>query len=326
MNCSDTRASKQPSDEIAGKPAGIIFTDFDGTLFNSEHYVTDENFEALRSARNAGYITTIATGRSLFSFRRVAASLSRPIEEYLDYLIFSSGAGVIHSGPSIRGFDVAVTKDELIEAEGLQPASAFDAAGLLFRRGIDFMIQRSVPENHGFVYIKSNGAVNPDFYRRIRIYSEYAESLDCGNEDSELEQIEKACYEGVSQLVAIVPPAGNANEDTYKNELIDYLRHRLKDCSVLRTTSPIDHRSMWIEVFSPNVSKSKSAERLTQSLKLTATDALAIGNDFNDEDLLHWAGTGRTVDEAPDEMKKNHKSAGRSVDSAVAAAIKDFID
>ena len=306
-------------------PRGIIFTDFDGTLFNSERFITGENFSALRRAREAGYITAIATGRSLFSFRRVAAGIDPPIEEYLDYLIFSSGAGVIKATRTIRGFDRGIGDGDLIEAEGLPPLTAVDAAGVMFRRGIDFMIHKPVPENQHFVHVKSNGSVNPDYYRRIKIYSDFAAPLQTGDSDAELEQIDKLCMEGVSQLVGIVPPAENIESTKYTADLIEYLRHRLPECSVVRTTSPLDHNSLWVEIFNAGVSKSKAAARLTQSLGLNSADALAVGNDFNDEDLLRWAGTARTVDEAPGVMKLEHKSAGRAIDSAVAAAIGDFI-
>lgn len=316
MNYSDKTPNQSPK--------GIIFTDFDGTLFNSERFITEENYKALKEARTAGYITVIATGRSLFSFRRVAENLDRPIEDYFDYLIFSSGAGLIRSDSRIRGFKQEITADDLLETENLNPSTAFDAAGLLFRRGIDFMIQKPVPLNHHFVHVKANGAVNPDYYQRIRIYDDFAEPLNPGDGDSDLEQIEKVCNEGVCQLVGIVPPSGTDNEK-YISELLDYLQHRLCDCTVIRTTSPIDHNSVWIEVFNPEVSKSQSADRLTRSLGLKACDALAVGNDFNDEDMLHWAGTGRSVDEAPARMQQAHPSAGRSIDSAVAAAVREFI-
>ena len=304
---------------------GIIFTDFDGTLFNQMRCITDENYSALDEARKAGYITAVATGRSLFSFRRVAESLDRPIEEFLDYLIFSSGAGVIRSYEGIRGFDSEITEKDLIESERLSPPAAINAAGLLFRRGIDFMIQKPVPENHRFVHIKSNGAVNPDYYRRIKIYSDFAQPLDSGDGDSELERIEKLCFGGVSQIVAIIPYSGLSDNEKYYNELHEYIKHSLDGCSVIRTTSPIDHRSLWIEIFSPEVSKSKTAERLAASLGFSAADCLAVGNDFNDEDLLKWAGTGRTVDEAPDRLKQLYRPAGSSLNSAVASAVCEFI-
>ena len=298
--------------EAENRPRGIILTDFDGTLFNRERYITDENYSALKEAREAGYITAIDTGRSLYSFKRVAKQLSRPIGDYFDYLIFSSGAGIIK-----------FSDDSLFEADNLSPPEANEAAALLFKQGIDFMIQREVPDNHFFVYVKSNGAINPDFYRRINIYQDFARPLDPADGDSELERIEQVCFEGVSQLVAVIPPSGG-DDDKYAAELMEYLRHRLADYTIIRTTSPIDHRSLWIEVFNCDVSKSKTAARLTEKFGLDASSALAIGNDFNDEDMLRWAGTSRTVDEAPPQLKNCFCSAGRAVDSAVAAAIREF--
>lgn len=305
---------------------GIIFTDFDGTLFNHRRFITEENYAALTAARKAGYITAIATGRSLFSFRRVAESLDRPIEDFFDYLIFSSGAGVIRSFYGIRGFDTYIKEADLIESESLDSSNAYEAAGLLFRRGIDFMIHKPAPENHRFVHIKSNGAVNPDYYRRIKIYYDFAQPLEPDDDDSDLDRIKKLCFEGVSQLVAVIPPSEISDNEKYYHELYEYISHRLSECSVVRTSSPIDHKSLWIEIFSPQVSKSRTAERLAVSLGFGASDCLAIGNDFNDEDLLKWAGTSRTVDEAPDRLKQLYPSAGSSLDGAVASAINSFID
>ncbi len=294
------------------KPQGFIFTDFDGTLFNHKRFITDDNYTALETARTAGYLTAINTGRSLFSFKRAAAKLEKPISDYIDFLIFSSGVGVLR-----------LCDDKLEETENLMAADAFEAAGLFFKHGIDFMLQKEVPHNHHFVHVKSNGSVNPDFYRRIKIYEDFAEGLSPKEEESDLDSIEKVCYEGVSQLVGIIPPSIK-DDEKYASELIEYLRYRLSSCSIVRTTSPIDHKSLWVEIFSPDVSKAKTAARLAERHGLNAETSLAIGNDFNDEDLLRWAGTARTVDEAPESLKQMYPSAGRSIDSAVANAIREF--
>ena len=90
----------------------------------------------------------------------------------------------------IRG----ISDGDLIEAEGLPPLTAVDAAGVMFRRGIDFMIHKPVPENQHFVHVKSNGSVNPDYYRRIKIYSDFAAPLQTGDSDAELEQIDKTLH------------------------------------------------------------------------------------------------------------------------------------
>jgi hypothetical protein len=266
----------------------------------------------------------IATGRSLFSFRRAAAGLSRKIEDYIDYLIFSSGAGTLHCRPGTLEMEAVITDGPLIGIESLNAGAAFSAAELLFRHGIDFMIHSLVPENHYFTHIKSNGAVNPDYYRRISIYSDFAEALKPLDTESDLDAIEKTCSRGVCQLVAVIPSTRTSSEK-YSEELIDYLQQKLPECSVIRTTSPIDHRSLWIEIFNLDVSKSKAADKLASGFGLSSADCLGIGNDFNDDDLLSWAGRGMAVAEAPEIMKKKYPSAGPAADGAVAAAIRDFI-
>ncbi len=294
------------------KAAGAIFIDFDGTLYNSDHYIAEENYAALKEARDSGYITAINTGRSLFSFKRAAVTLDKSMADYFDFLIFSSGAGIID-----------LKDGSLFEAKELESELAFEAAEVLFKDGLDFMIHNRVPENHRFVYVKSNGAVNPDFYRRMNIYEGLGQSLGSDENNSDLDRIKSVCNNGVSQLLAVVPPS--VNDNRYSEKLMDYLQKRLGSCTVIRTTSPLDKKSLWIEIFSPDVSKAKTAERLAARFGIGAESSLAVGNDFNDLDMLKWAGTGRSVDEAPDQIKRLYPSAGRSSDSAVAAAIREFI-
>jgi hydroxymethylpyrimidine pyrophosphatase-like HAD family hydrolase len=302
------------SDKTPPRQKGIIFTDFDGTLLNSSGFIAPDNYEALKAAGEAGYIRAIATGRSLFSFKKAVSRLERPIDDYIDFLIFSSGTAVLKTG-----------SNEPDDLKNLDGNSAAETAALLFRHGIDFMIQSPAPLNHRMVHVKANGAVNPDFYRRINIYSEFSTPLTINGDESETEAIERLCMKGVSQIIAIIPPAGNQDNEKFSFQMLEFLRAKLPDCSIIRTTSPIDHRSLWIEFFNPEVSKSRAAERLALRFGLSAAECLAIGNDFNDEDLLSWAGTAYTVDEAHEELRKLFPSAGRSSGGAVASAIKSFI-
>ncbi|MDC7125636.1 MAG: HAD family hydrolase [Spirochaetales bacterium] len=305
---------------------GIIFTDFDGTLFNRKRYISQNNYDVLQKARDAGFLTVIATGRSLYSFRRVAKSLEHPIEDFFDFLIFSSGSGIIRSFEGIRGFEKTIKPDDIIDSRTLSNTDSSQAAEILFMDGIDFMIHQPVPDNHHFIHIKSNGSLNPDYYRRIRIYEEFASPLSLSEDDSEIDKIKTICNQGVSQMVAVIPPQEGKDSDDYYNKLHEYLCQKIDNCSVIRTTSPVDHKSLWIEVFPSDVSKSQAANRLASKLDVKKENCLAIGNDFNDEDMLEWAGTGRTVDEAHEKLKQRFPSAGKSEDGAVAVAIEEFIN
>ena len=305
---------------------GIIFTDFDGTLFNKDRYITDKNYESLLKARALGFLTVIDTGRSLFSFRRVAEKLSKPIYEYFDYLIFSSGAGIIKCSKKLLGNATSISANELIESSNLEKDIAEKASLIFFNEGIDFMIHQKVPENHRFVYIKSNGNLNPDYYRRLKIYRDFANSLKIAKYESETNAIRHICNTGVSQLVGVVSTRAGRGAEDYHQKLYEYFKKKIDGTMILRTTSPIDKKSLWIEVFSKNVSKAKAAQRLALNFHLTAKESLAIGNDFNDEDMLAWASTGRVVDNSPKELKERFSSCGKAEENGVSNAILDFIN
>ncbi|GIS90911.1 MAG: hypothetical protein CM1200mP20_09520 [Pseudomonadota bacterium] len=58
-----------------------------------------------------------------------------------------------------------------------------------------------------------------------------------------------------------------------------------------------------VQNFSPSiVSKSSAAAWICRENHLDADSALAVGNDYNDLDLLHWATHARVVANAPAEL------------------------
>ena len=68
----------------------IVFTDLDGTLLNSSSQLSPRNRDMLYQLGEQNILRVVATGRSLFSARRVL-TMDFPI----DYLVFSTGAGII---------------------------------------------------------------------------------------------------------------------------------------------------------------------------------------------------------------------------------------
>ena len=70
----------------------------------------------------------------------------------------------------------------------------------------------------------------------------------------------------------------------------DQVASLLPDLTVIRTTSPLDHRSTWIEVFPREVSKSQAAAWLAARHGIRRGDVCAVGNDYNDRDLLEPRG------------------------------------
>jgi len=250
------------------KAKGMVVTDLDGTLFQKDHRISERNYQTLLDLGRRGIVRAIATGRHLYSAHKVL-SADFPI----DFLIFSSGAGILAWPGQQLLFSASLNQEEV--------SLAFAA---LSRRSLDFMVHRPIPENHHFLYF-SFGQSNPDFESRCRLYCDFA-----APGRSQQVPSGQAC-----QLVAIEP---------YFRELSWYaeIREELDRLTVVRTTSPLDGRSRWIEIFPKEVSKALAALRIARDLGIPERAVMAIGNDYNDLDLLRWAARSFVVNDSPEEL------------------------
>jgi Cof subfamily protein (haloacid dehalogenase superfamily) len=268
-------------------PGAMLITDLDGTLLDSDGSLTKQDMDALFSLGRKGVVRVIATGRSLYSFKAVAGN-RLPV----DYVIFSTGAGVI-TFPDGR----------LIRKIHLDAGAVTTAVRIFMEFGLDFMVHQPIPDNHRFLF-HGTGSDNPDFHRRLARYCEFCRPLD--NASSNIGS--------ASQLLAVVNHDNSAS-------VLTALRSKLTGYSIIRSTSPLDGKSTWIEVFAPGVSKSQCAAWLADRLNIDKDLVLAVGNDYNDLDLLEWAGSAFLVDNAPDILKNRFDSVASHNHGGVAEAI-----
>lgn len=273
-------------------PTGLFVTDLDGTLLRSDRTFATSDLAALRRLGERGVVRVLATGRSLYSFAKVGAS-----EAPIDYLVFSTGAGVAEF-PTGR----------ILRAVSLDPGDVADAAGVLRALRLDFMVQRPIPDTHAFGFCAAGGS-NPDFERRIALYREFAVPLDGGD---------AAAFGPATQLVAIVRAEDGP-------EAIDEVRRRLPGLTVIRTTSPLDHCSTWIEVFPGGVSKSETTGWLAERLGVPRARTAAVGNDYNDLDLLEWAARSFVTANAPADLRERYTAVASHDEGGVADAIERWI-
>lgn len=270
---------------------GMVISDLDGTLLNQRRRVSGRDLETLRLLGRRGIVRVIATGRSLYSVHRVL-----PPDFPVDFLVFSSGAGVL-DWPA----------QNLLRRYSMGRRQIRQVFDVLSARKLDFMVHRPIPDNHEFVYFQNN-TDNPDFLARLRLYREFAspgqpEALDW----------EEAC-----QFLAVLPASS-------PGAVADELRSELERLQVIRTTSPLDHGSTWIEIFPPEVSKSQAGAWLSESLDIRRDGVMAVGNDYNDSDLLHWAGSGFVVANAPAELRRQLPSVASHQSSGFSEAVERWL-
>jgi Cof subfamily protein (haloacid dehalogenase superfamily) len=282
----------QPSDRRKGDPpCGLFVCDFDGTLLRSDRSFSNADLEALKQLDEFGIVRVIATGRSIYSLNTV------PISELpVDYIIFSSGAGVTqHPG------------GQIIRKVSLEAHEVSKAIAILRADELDFMVHRPIPDNHVFGYFESTPA-NADFKRRIDLYSQFAFPLNDVSDG----------FGTATQLLAILPPAGSL-------QVIETIRKKLPGFNIIQTTSPLDGQSIWIEIFPETVSKGLTVAWLTAEFDLDPGRTLSIGNDYNDLDLLEWTASSFVVENAPDDLKERFPVVASNNESGVAEGIQRWL-
>jgi hydroxymethylpyrimidine pyrophosphatase-like HAD family hydrolase len=272
-------------------PGGLFIMDLDGTLLRSDRTFGGPDLKALRMLGNRNVVRAIATGRSLASFNTVVVA-DLPV----DYILFSTGAGVLQY-PS----------GEIIRKIHLEPSEVSRACDILSTFELDFMVHRTIPDNHMFAYVRANDH-NTDFERRIELYRQFAIPLGDAAGD----------FGPSTQLLAVVPP-GDARS------LLDKIRAAMADYNVIQTTSPLDGKSTWIEIFPATVSKSQTAAWLAKTLGIDSPSIVAVGNDYNDLDLLQWSANSYVVANAPADMKSRFACVASNNNAGVAEAAKRWM-
>lgn len=272
----------------ASLPAMFV-TDFDGTLFHRELGIHEKDLEALSLLRASGILTALATGRSFGSFARLIKRHELQIP--VDYLILSSGALVLKN----------LEKDPML-AIHLESSQVKVAIRFLELLNLDFMVHAPYPESGKFYY-KRNRQENTDFDKRL--------SLNPGDGIP----LEGTFQGDATEIVCIVP----SNEVL---PLLADLGKKLPGCNIIRASSPFGTNFTWIEILPSHVSKARGAAWVARRYGIPDHSIVALGNDYNDEDLLAWAARGLVTEDAPPSLKRRFSTIPGPSHGSVSAAIR----
>jgi hydroxymethylpyrimidine pyrophosphatase-like HAD family hydrolase len=266
---------------------GIVVTDLDGTLLDSQHRLGAANRRTLEELGERGILRVVATGRSLYSALAVL-----PPDTPIDYLCHSSGAGILRwaDGESVHVVNMPAEDAGWLAAE-------------LMQRGLDFMLHFAIPDSHYF-YAHRVGRVNADFERRARRYEAFGSALELPFSEPR----------SMSQALVIEPPGSPARHAE--------LALALPRFQVIRTTSPLDGVSTWVEIFPHGVNKAAAATWLCQASLAGASQRLAVGNDYNDLDLLDWADLAFVVGNAPPDLRARYATVASNDDAGFSQAVR----
>lgn len=264
----------------------MVVTDLDGTLLSSKRKVSATDFQTLITLGKEGIIRVIATGRSPYSFSRVI-----PADFPIDYLVFSSGTGVMEY-PS----------REILITHTIPSVKVFEIATILRQEQVSFKVLAPVPDNQ-YYHFHESGNSHFDFYRRMELYRGFEQEIS----------FDPPNFGDASQFLIILP-------DNVK--LYESLKSKCHGVKVVRATSPIDQVAIWMEIFHPDVSKAHGVDYLAKRIGILPSEIIGIGNDYNDLDLLAYTGQSYVVESAPEEIKRLYTVVHSNDKNGVTHAVR----
>jgi len=267
-------SSSEDSFVLAPHPIRLVAIDMDGTLLpDFSAVVSDRNRRALLAAQQAGITVAIATGRR----QAFTAPLIDDIGLRADTPLITSNGAVTRS---IAG--------ERIDFTHLDPAIARGLCGVL--RGAGMLVFTLDKASKPDLIVENFAAAE----------SRLAKWVESNRPSiAEVKPIEEALGDEVDLIQGMA--AGTIAEMIEAERL-------LKECpfagqfECIRTAYPGNDLSI-LDLLPKGVSKSSALARLAQRLGIPKAETMAIGDNWNDETMLDWAGTGVLMGNATEELR-----------------------
>lgn len=274
-------------------PVRLIAIDIDGTLLNSQFQIPAANVEALRQAHEAGVEVVLVTGRR--------HTFAMPVAEMLGFniwLITSNGA---------------VTKSmagELFHRDLLPMATARRVLARMepFRGNCVLTFDTESP---GALVLEHADLLNTSIGRWIENNAPWIEFVA---------PIEKALTSDPVQLMYCGTIAR-------MREAEDHLRRANLDHAITVLKTEYVARDLCLyDILNLGCSKGHALERWTAYRGISPEQVMAIGDNYNDLEMLNFAGAPVVMANASDEMKSHGYRQTLSNDEAgVAAAIEQVL-
>lgn len=280
----------------------LLALDLDGTLLNHRGHLTERNRQAIAGARECGVRVALCTGRRFRDARPIALELG------LDVPLIS------HNG--------ALTK----HAETLETVAVFplplEAAGHAVRIGQEFGADALVSDDYqglGILVYDHLSGDNPS----LRRYIHWARRVH-GEEGANAIREVPSLVAWLDHEPVHIAFSGGCSEMT---ELALLLQVELGDTvKLLNTMYPAMDFAL-LDIIHPQASKGAGVAAAAAELGIERAEVMAMGDNFNDLEMLEFAGTSVVMANADASLRERsefHLTASNAEDG-VALAIEKFI-
>jgi Cof subfamily protein (haloacid dehalogenase superfamily) len=281
----------------------LLALDLDGTLLNSRGEVPQANRDAILAAEKRGVLVTMATGRRFRDGRPVGLELDLNAP-----LVTHNGALLKYAGSL-----------ETVAASLLAPETALEIVRVGTDLGGDALVSADPHGKGSLLYERLSDDNIP-----LQKYIAWSKRLH--GHDAE----ESVTH--VADLRRVLPDhevihISFSGKCARMAEMSRLLRQELGDTVTLLSTIYPHLDFTLIDILPPDASKGKGVEKLALLNQLGPENVMTIGDNFNDVEMLEFAGTAVVMGNAdPSLLERDEFYTTVSNDeSGVAAAIERFI-
>ncbi len=281
----------------------LLALDLDGTLLNSQGKIPEANRAAIRSAEERGVLVTIATGRRFRDGRPLGLELelNAPL--------------ITHNGALLKYADSLETVASSLLS--IETATEIVTVGKEF--GGDALVSVDPHGKGTLLYDRLSDDNIP-----LRKYVEWAKRLhgpDGEDAVTHVADLNEVLHE---HEVIHISFSGSCERMAH---MADFLKKELGDTITLLATIYPRLDFTLLDILPPYASKGKGVERLASLNGLIHENVMAIGDNFNDVEMLEFAGTAVVMGNADPGLLERDEfyTTVTNDENGVAAAIERFI-
>ncbi|MBK9527227.1 MAG: HAD family phosphatase [Acidobacteria bacterium] len=281
----------------------LLALDLDGTTFDSSGNISDANRSAIRAAEDLGVLVTIATGRRFRDARPVGVDLG------LNAPLITHNGALIKYAESLETVACSLLTAEMtLEIIRVGKELGGDALVSTDPKGLGTML-----------YDRVSSENTP-----LQEYIRWSSRMHGDEVETSVEHVEALEDVVASHEVVHISFSGRCGPMA---ELETDLRSHLGDRITLLTTAYPLRDFTLIDILPADASKGHGVAKLTDLNGLTAANVMTIGDNFNDLEMLQYAGIPVVMGNADPQLHEmgDFYTTLSNDESGVAAAIERFI-
>jgi Cof subfamily protein (haloacid dehalogenase superfamily) len=277
------------------KPRRIraLAIDIDGTLLDSRFVLSEANRAAVAAAHQRGIKIVLVTGRRHAFAQPIAAQLQ------VQYTLISSNGALVRSSSG-------VTLDRQLLPH--QHARAVLAAAGPARRDAFLLFDREGPGQIVAEHVDFEPSSVRRYLERNREYLLVVEALETALSEDPIQVLFIGVVEPMRRLYEMLSSAPCSSGVS------------------LARTEYVDRDLSLVDVLDRACNKGAALARWGQRSGLDRAEVMAIGDNWNDCDMLEWAGLPVLMGNSSDELKQRGWAVTDSCDKdGVARAIEEYL-